>query len=73
MRVSVLLRFFIAILKFATLLSPSSVYMSSSIFKHKYTTMGPMIPKEKKYNLHYGDVRGDVLPLSHGTNKAAVK
>ena len=25
----------------------------------KYTTMGPMIPKEMKYNLHYGDVRGD--------------
>ena len=31
-----------------------------------------MIPKEMKYNLHYGDVRGDVrgddLPPSHGTN-----
>ena len=23
--------------------------------------MGPVIPKEMKYNLHYGDVRGDVL------------
>ena len=23
--------------------------------------MGPMIPKEMKYNLHYGKVRGDVL------------
>ena len=24
-----------------------------------------MISKEKKYNLHYGDVRGDVLPSPH--------
>ena len=30
--------------------------------------MGLMIPKEMKYNLHYGDVRGDVLPPPHGTN-----
>ena len=30
--------------------------------------MGPTIPKEMKYNLHYGDVRGDVLPPPHGTN-----
>ena len=30
--------------------------------------MGPMIPKEMKYNLHYGDVRGDVLPPQHSTN-----
>ena len=30
--------------------------------------MGPMIPKETKYNLHYGKVRGDVLPPPHGTN-----
>ena len=34
----------------------------------KDTTMGPMIPKEMKYNLHYGKVRGDVLPPPHGTN-----
>ena len=27
--------------------------------------MGPMIPKEMKYNLHYGKVWGDVLPPSH--------
>ena len=26
----------------------------------KYTTMGPIIPKEMKHNLHYDDVRGDV-------------
>ena len=31
--------------------------------------MGPMIRKEMKYNLHYGDVRGDVLPPPHGTKK----
>ena len=24
--------------------------------------MGPMITKEMKYNLHYGEVQGDVLP-----------
>ena len=26
-----------------------------------------MIPKEIKYNLHYDDVRGDVLQPPHGT------
>ena len=30
--------------------------------------MGPMIPKEMIYNLHYGKVRGDILPPPHGTN-----
>ena len=30
--------------------------------------MGPMIPKEMKYNLHYDKVGGDILPLPHGTN-----
>ena len=30
-----------------------------SIFKD--TTIGSVIPKETKYNLHYGEVRGDVL------------
>ena len=30
--------------------------------------MGPIIPKEMKFNLHYGKVRGDVLPPPHGTN-----
>ena len=39
------------------------IHEQNSIFK--YTTMGPMIPKEMKYNLHYGDVRGDVLPPPH--------
>ena len=33
--------------------------------------MGPMIQKEMKYNLHYGNVRGDVLPPPHGTTPAA--
>ena len=27
-----------------------------------------MILKEMKYNLHYGNVRGDVLPPPRGTN-----
>ena len=30
--------------------------------------MEQMIQKEMKYNLHYGDVREDVLPPPHGTN-----
>ena len=38
----------------------------NSIFKD--TSMGPMIPKEIKYNLHYGEVWGDVLRSPHGTN-----
>ena len=29
--------------------------------------MGPMIPKEMKYNLHYGDVLEAVLPPPQGT------
>ena len=53
-------------MKFATLLTPSSVYEQNSNFK--YTTMSQFIPKEMKYNLHYGDVRGDVLLTPHGTN-----
>ena len=28
----------------------------------------PKDPKEMKYNLHYGKVRGDILPPPHGTN-----
>ena len=42
------------------------IHKQNSIFK--YTIMGPMIPKEMKNNLHYGEVRGDVLPPPHGTN-----
>ena len=40
----------------------------------KYTTMGPMIPKEMKYNLHYGDVRGDVelISIQFGRNVSLV-
>ena len=34
--------------------------------------MGPMIPKEMKYNLHYSEVRGDVLPPPHGTNTSRI-
>ena len=37
------------------------------------STMGPMIPKEMKYNLHYGKVRGDVLSPTHGTNTSCSK
>ena len=33
----------------------------------KDTTMGPVTPKEMKYNLHYGEVRRDVLSPPHGT------
>ena len=29
--------------------------------------MEELIPKELKYNLHYGKVRGDVLPPLQGT------
>ena len=36
--------------------------------------MSPKIPKDKKiYNLHYDDVRGDVLWPTRGTTSAAVK
>ena len=31
------------------------MHQQNTIFK--YTTMGPMIPKEMKYYVHYGDVR----------------
>ena len=30
--------------------------------------MGPMILKEMKYKLYYGDARGDILPPPHGTD-----
>ena len=33
--------------------------MHEQNFIFKDTTMGSMIPKEMKYNLYYGDVRGD--------------
>ena len=53
-------------MKLATLPTPEQ----NSIFK--YTTMGPMIQKEMKYNLHYGNVRGDVLPPPHGTKASCI-
>ena len=31
-----------------------------------------MISMETKYNLHYGKVRGDILPPPHGTNTILV-
>ena len=42
-----------------------------SIFK--IIRMSSMIPKEIKYNLHYGDVLGDFLRLLHGTTPAIVE
>ena len=35
--------------------------------------MNPMIQNDQKYNLHYNNIRGDVLRLPHGTTVAAVK
>ena len=32
-----------------------------------------MIPKEMKYNLHYDDVRGNILRPPHGTTPATSK
>ena len=46
--------------------------MSSTPFSNIITAMGPMIPKEMKYNLHYGDVRGDVLPPPNDTNTSLI-
>ena len=37
----------------------SSVYLSEQNSISKDTTIGPMIQKEMKYNLHCGEVRGD--------------
>ena len=61
-------------MKFATLFTSSSIHTSRiSVFKD--TTTGPVISKEMKYNLHYGEVRGDVLRPPHGVyvNKIKVK
>ena len=55
-------------MKFATLLTPSKVYRSRTPFSKIPPLMGPMIPKEMEYNLHYGKIRGDVLPTPKGTN-----
>ena len=67
MGVSVLLRLFISSNDVCnTAYALYRIHEQNSIFK--CTTMGPMIPKEMKYNLHYGDERGDVLPPPHGTN-----
>ena len=42
-------------MKFATLLTPSSIYMSRTPFQIYHN--GPKIPKEMKYKLHCVDVR----------------
>ena len=35
--------------------------------------MGPMVPNEMKYNLNYGDVRGDVLPQPQENHRRTSK
>ena len=47
----------------------------SDIRFSKITRMGPMIPKEIKYNLHYDDVRGDFLrpPQTHKMRRTATE
>ena len=63
MGASVLLRLYISSNEIC-----STAYALLRIHEQNYTTMEPMIPKEIKYNLHYSDVRGDVLLPPHGTN-----
>ena len=59
MGVSVLLRLFISNnVVCNTAYALYRIHEQNSIFK--YTTLGRMIPKEMKYNLHYGNVRGKV-------------
>ena len=63
MGVSVLLRVFISSNEVCnTAYAPKRIHEQNSVFK--YTTMGQMIPKEMKHNLHCGDVWGDVLKKS---------
>ena len=67
MEVSVLLGLFISSNEICnTAYALYRTHEQNSIFK--YTTMGPMITEEMKYNLHYADVRGDVLSPPHDTN-----
>ena len=67
MGASVLLRLFISSNEVCnTAYALQHIHEQNSIFKD--STMGPMIPKEMKYNLHYGKVQGDILPLPHSTN-----
>ena len=47
---------------------PSFLFKWYLIFKSP--RMGWMIPKDIKYNLHYGEVRGDVLRPQHGDTVA---
>ena len=67
MEASVLLRLFISCGDvYNTADALYRIHEQKSIFED--TRMGLVIPKEIKYNLHYGDVRGDVLQPPHGTN-----
>ena len=54
-------------MRFATLLTPSSVFKSRTSFSN-IPQLDPVIPKETKYDLHCCDVRGDLLPPPHDTN-----
>ena len=45
----------------------------NSIFYLTQLRMSPRSQRIIKYNLHYDDVRGDVLRLPHGTTSAPVK
>ena len=58
MAVSVLMRHFISSNEVCnTVYALKRIDEQNSICN--YATMGPMIPKEMKYNLNYGDVRGE--------------
>ena len=70
MGVSVLLRLSISSNKVYNATYALLRLQQNSIFK--FTTTAPMIPKEMEYSPYYGDVRGDVLPLPHGTNTSSI-
>ena len=53
-------------MKFAVPPTPSSVIMSRTQYQIYHN--GSYDPPKKEYNLHYGDVRGDVLSRPHDIN-----
>ena len=55
-----------AVINFATPLTPSSIYMSSTPFS-KISKWVQWSKMKWKYNLHFGEVLGDILWLPHGT------
>ena len=54
-------------MKFAILFTPSSVNMSTTPFS-KIQQWAQSFQSKWKYNIQYGEVRGDVLRPPHGTN-----